>query len=233
MPEPVHGAVVLAAGAGTRLRDLAPVKPLAMVGGRPLILHAIAALRAAGIGPIAVVIGHAADAVEATLAAVPGVQTVFNPRWESAPNGVSLLAARAHVDEGTLLLMADHLVSPELLARLVAGGAPAGGLALAVDRRLGHPSVDEADVTRVRTHGSLIMDIGKSLRVYDAHDCGAFLIGPSLVAALEGPAAPSLSDGVRALARRGLARATDIGDAFWLDVDDGRALALAERALRA
>lgn len=224
---PGRQAVVLAAGAGSRLRDVAPVKPLAEVAGRPLVLHAIDALRAAGAGPVTVVIGHAGHLLAALLDPLPGVRTVVNPDWERAPNGVSLLAARAHVGEGSLLLMADHLVSPLLLERLVAGGAPDGGLALAVDRRLGHPAVDEADVTRVRTWGSRIMEIGKTLRVYDALDCGAFLIGPAFVAALAGLEAPSLSDGVRLLARRGLARAVDVGDAFWLDIDDARALALA------
>lgn len=77
------------------------------------------------------------------------------------------------------------------------------------------------------------MDIGKTLRVYDALDCGAFLIGPALVSALAALDTPSLSEGVRSLARRGLARAVDIGDAFWLDIDDARALALGQRFLGA
>jgi choline kinase len=79
----------------------------------------------------------------------------------------------------------------------------------------------------VRTDGGAIRGIGKGLAVYDAYDTGLFLIGPSLVQALETCGRPSLSDGVAALARRGLARAVDVGDAPWLDVDDARALAIA------
>ncbi len=209
------------------MRNQAPIKPLATVAGKPLIFHAIESLRAAGVGPVTVVTGYAGDEIAAALSALPAVAVVPNPRWAEAPNGVSLLAARDHVAEGTLLFMADHLVAPALLHRLIQGGQPAGGLALAVDRRLGHPAIDEADVTRVRTRGNRIMDIGKSLRVYDAYDCGAFLIGPSLVAALSALVSPALTDGVQALAAAGRAQATDIGDAFWLDVDDARALALA------
>lgn len=226
-----RGAVILAAGTGSRLRAIAPVKPLARVAGRPLLHHAIRALRSVGVGPVTVVTGHAGAEVAAALDGLPDVTAVPNPAWAHTPNGVSLLAARDHVTDGTLLLMADHLVAPALLERLVAGGQPAGGLALAVDRRLGHPAVDEADVTRVRTDGSAIVDIGKALRVWDCYDCGAFLIGPALLAALDRLPEPSLADGVRALARAGLARATDIGCSFWLDVDDARALLLAERAL--
>lgn len=219
-------AIILAAGAGSRLRSVAPVKPLVEVGGRPLIIHALAAMQAAGVDRVAVVVGYQADAIAAAVAQAPiAVSIVHNPQWETAPNGVSLLAARAHVQPGSLLMMADHLLSAQLVARLLAGARQP--LALGIDRRLGHPHVDEADVTRVRTLGDSIRAIGKQLKVYDCYDTGLFRIGPELVAALESLAAPGLSDGVSALARAGLAQAVDIGDAPWLDVDDARALAIA------
>lgn len=226
-------AIVLAAGAGSRLRDAEPVKPLTLVGGRPLILHVLDTLAAAGARSATVVTGHSADAVAAILGDAPvPTEARFNPQWADTPNGVSLLAARDRVREGSFLCMADHLLAPVLAQRLVAG---AGGrpLALAVDRRLGHPWVDEADVTRVRTGGGAIRAIGKGLAVYDAYDTGLFLIGPSLVAALEACGRPSLSDGVGHLARQGLAGAVDVGDAPWLDVDDARALRIARGSWRA
>lgn len=220
-------AIVLAAGAGSRLRDSEPVKPLTRVGGRPLILHVLDTLAAAGARSATVVTGHAADAVAGALADSPvPAEAVFNARWADTPNGVSLLAARDRVAEGSFLCMADHLLAPVLAQRLVAGAGEAP-LALAVDRRLGHPWVDEADVTRVRTAGGAIRAIGKGLAVYDAYDTGLFLIGPALISALEACGRPSLSDGVSALARDGLARVVDVGDAPWLDVDDARALAIA------
>lgn len=229
-------AIVLAAGAGSRLRDVEPVKPLTLVGGRPLILHVLDALAAAGARAATVVTGHAADAVAAVLADAPvPAEARFNPLWADTPNGVSLLAARDRVVDGCFLCMADHLLAPALAKRLVAeAGTGDGTLALAVDRRLGHPWVDEADVTRVRTRGGAIVAIGKGLAVYDSYDTGLFLIGPVLVAALEAAGSkggrPSLSDGVAHLARRGLACAVDVGDAPWLDVDDARALAIAQRS---
>jgi 1L-myo-inositol 1-phosphate cytidylyltransferase len=223
-------AIVLAAGAGSRLRDREPVKPLTLVGGRPLILHVLETLAAAGARSATVVTGHAADAVAAVLAGSPvPTDARFNPLWADTPNGVSLLAARDRVVAGSFLCMADHLLAPVLAERLVAGAGDAP-LALGVDRRLGHPWVDEADVTRVRTAGGAIRAIGKGLAVYDAYDTGLFLIGPELVAVLAAADRPSLSDGVFALAQRGLARAVDVGDAPWLDVDDARALAIARRS---
>lgn len=224
-------AIVLAAGAGSRLSDVEPVKPLSRVGGRPLLLHVLDALAAAGAASASVVVGHRAAEVAAVLPDAPiPAEAVSNPRWETAPNGVSVLAAADAVRPGTFLCMSDHLIDPLLPRRLLAGAtAP---LALAVDRRLGHPWVDEADVTRVRTDGRQIRAIGKQLKLYDCYDTGLFLIGPDLVAALKAQASPSLSDGVAALAARGLAEAVDIGDARWLDVDDARALALARAKWR-
>lgn len=225
-------AIILAAGAGSRLRDVAELKPLAEVAGRPLLLHALDSLAAAGVEFATVVTGRGAARIEAALKAAPiRVETVLNPAWATAPNGVSVLAARGGLGARTVLMMADHLVEPALVARLLER-APAG-LALAVDRRLGSPLVDEADVTRVRTDArGRISAIGKQLLVYDCHDTGVFLVDDELMQALAGLEAPGLSDGVRVLAQRGRAHAVDIGDAFWLDVDDARALATAEALWR-
>lgn len=217
--------IILAAGAGSRLRAVASSKPLVEVGGKPLILHAIHALQAAGVGQVVVVVGYQGEWIRSALQGASDVLLVDNPLWAETPNGVSLLTAREHVRPGSLLMMADHLLSPQLVQRLVAGASQP--LALAVDRRLGHPWVDEADVTRVRTEHGRIRAIGKHLGVYDSYDTGLFRIGPELVAALDSLPSPGLSEGVSILAAAGQAQAVDIGDAPWLDVDDARALALA------
>lgn len=222
-------AIVLAAGAGSRLRAVAPVKPLAEVAGRPLILHALDSLAAAGVKAATVVTGHEARAVAVVLGAssIPAAP-LHNPAWATAPNGVSVLAAAGAIRGPTLLMMADHLVAPTLIRRLVAAAPAPAGLALAVDRRLGSPLVDEADVTRVRTRGDRILAVGKRLASYDGYDSGVFMVTERLVEALGGLRSPSLSDGVGLLAAEGMAQAVDIGDAFWMDVDDPAALSMAQ-----
>ncbi len=230
-------AVILAAGAGSRLAGVAPVKPLVPVGGRPILLRVLDSLASAGIRAATIVIGNCAPAVEAAIAPAAPIAVVFrhNPDWAVAPQGLSLLAARDRIAPGTLLLMGDHLVSPRLVRVLLA--AQAAPVVLAVDRQLGNPMVDEADVTRVRTLGRgarrPILAIGKELLVYDAHDTGAFRIGPELVAVLEADPGLSLSQAVARLAARGMAEAVDSDGAPWLDVDDPRALAIAEARWRA
>lgn len=224
-------ALIVAAGYGTRLREVSASKPLTPVAGVPLIGRVIDAARAGGASGFVVVTGHEADAVEAYLAAAhPEARCVRTPDWSLA-NGHSVQTGAAATGRAPhLLMMADHLFDPAIVAALIA--AEPAPLRLAVDRRLGNPRVDLDDVTRVRTRGDAIVAIGKHLADYDAFDCGVFRVDGAFHDALrtviaEGDAG-SISAGVARLARTGKARALTIGDRWWIDVDDPAALRLAE-----
>ncbi|MGN6271407.1 MAG: NTP transferase domain-containing protein [Sphingomonas sp.] len=225
----IDTAILLAAGQGSRLRDTAPSKPLCPVAGVPLIDRALASLAAAGIARAVVVTGYGAEAIEAHLAAREwpiAVETVRTPDWQQ-PNGVSALAAADLVSSDVLLAMCDHLVVPALYARLAETGAR-GGLTLGIDRRLGHAWIDPEDVTCVATEGDRIRAIGKGLEPHDCYDVGVFAVSSAFFEALRALPAPSITEGVRALAARNLAFVTDCSDFDWIDVDDARALAQAE-----
>ena len=226
----IRTAILLAAGEGSRLRGATPLKPLCPVAGRTLIDHALGGLAEAGIERVVVVTGYGADTVEAYLRAgrwPVAVETVRSGDWR-LPNGVSVLAAAPLAASGTLLAMCDHLVAPALYRRVAEAGA-GPGLRLGVDRRLGNPVVDPLDVTCVHTMGDRIVAIGKALEPHDCYDTGVFAVGPALFEVLGRMPAPSLTDGVRALAATGRARVVDCGDLDWIDVDDPAALAEAER----
>ena len=229
-------AIILAAGMGTRLRGASAVKPLTLLDGKPLLLRVIGRLAASGIDEVVVVLGYEADAIGAALDTETScrITRAFNPDWHK-PNGVSLLAAAPLVTGEALLCMADHLVEPSLYRAMIAYQLGTDALALGVDRRLGHPWVDEDDVTRVATRGTganrRIVEIGKNIPLYDAYDTGVFKITPVLFDELRPAPLPSLSDGVRALARKGRAVAVDCTAHDWLDIDDPRALALATARL--
>jgi len=220
-------AIILAAGMGTRLRSVSHSKPLTMLGGRPLLHHILDNLTAAGITHPAVITGYQGDIVAEAAKAWGDVHIIHNPNWE-APNGVSVSAAAPWLDTSALLVMGDHLAAPSLYRAVAAAPLKDAGLILGIDRRLGHPWVDEEDVTRVSTRQNHILAIGKQLATYDCHDCGVFHITAELMSALKTLSDPGLSDGVRLLAAQGRARVTDISTHDWIDIDDPRAMALAE-----
>jgi choline kinase len=220
-------AFILAAGQGTRLRSVSPSKPLTLVGGRPLLHRILDNLAVAGVDAPVVITGYRGDEVAASARAWGRVEIVHNADW-AAPNGVSVLAAAPLLIEPSLLVMADHLASPGLYRAVAAEPLGDAALLLGIDRRMGHPWVDEADVTRVATRAGHIVAIGKTICTYDAHDCGVFKVTAALTRVLATLQAPGLSDGVRLLAREGRARVLDISAHDWIDIDDPRALAAAE-----
>jgi len=220
-------AIILAAGMGTRLRAVSDVKPLTMVGGRLLLHRILDNLAAAGVSQPAVITGYEGDRVARAARDWGSVEILHNPDW-TAPNGVSVCAASNWLQGSALLVMGDHLATPSLYARVAAAPPSDAGLVLGIDRRLGHPWVDEEDVTRVSTRGGRILAIGKHINGYDCYDCGVFRVTSALMAALAALPAPGLSDGVRALAAEGRAHVVDVSAESWIDIDDPRALALAE-----
>jgi histidinol-phosphate aminotransferase len=231
-------AIVLAAGLGSRLNGEEIPKPVRPVRGVPLLVRVLRSLEDVGIREAVIVIGHQGEVVRRVLGATAGlgleIRFVENANFH-AKNGVSLLAAKDFIDRECLLTMSDHLYSPELPRRLMQADLPRGACALGVDRDVAR-CFDIDDATKVVTKSGRIVQIAKELVDYDSIDTGVFRIGPELVRELEAVVAKhgdaSLSDGVRALAQRGLFNAIDVGDARWIDVDTPEAMERAEAMIR-
>lgn len=230
-------ALIIAAGYGSRLRDISDSKPMTPIAGIPLLELGVRQARAAGAGKIVVATGHEAERLEAALPLLSKrcgivIEAARVDDW-SRPNGWSVMAGAERIAGDYLLMMADHIFSGGILAGLARQGGADRGVTLAVDRRTANPLVDPDDATWVETDGrGFIRSIGKTIPAYDAVDCGAFLATPELAqaigAAIAAGKAGSLSDGMQALADAGRAATWEIGGAWWLDVDDPRAHALAE-----
>jgi 1L-myo-inositol 1-phosphate cytidylyltransferase len=239
-------ALIIAAGYGNRMREISDSKPLTPIAGVPLLELAVRQARAAGVERVVVVTGHQAIEIEKFLPALSvrvGIPVVSERvRHWSTPNGYSVIAGAARIAKmgggDYLLMMADHIFEDGILERLARQGTTSRGVTLAVDRRLDNPLVDPDDATGVKTDADgRIEAIGKSIPEYDAVDCGAFLATPELAAAIQAAITAgksgSLSDGMQRLAEAGRAATMDIGNAWWIDVDDPRAHAIAERELAA
>ncbi|MCZ7526136.1 MAG: nucleotidyltransferase family protein [Acidimicrobiia bacterium] len=126
-------AAILAAGLGARLGGDRP-KPLAPLGGRPLVAWALDAALASGLEPVLLVVGHRADDVAA--AAPPGVAVVRAPGYEegiahSLAAALDELGPRRSVGAVAVGLADQPLVGPGAYRRLAAAYDEGAGLAVA------------------------------------------------------------------------------------------------------
>lgn len=122
-------AIVLAAGAGTRMRSERP-KPLHRICGRPMVLHVIHALEKLHPATTAVVVGHGGEQVSrrvqadapawANVAFVEQVQQ--NGTGDAAAIGMTALAGDDYDDDATVVILPGDapLLSPDTLDELVA-----------------------------------------------------------------------------------------------------------------
>ena len=232
--------LILAAGFGSRLRKLSASKPLARVNGVSLLEISLRQLASAGVTRAVVVTGYEADAVETAVADLRAkldleILTTCVDDWEK-PNGYSVMAGASLLPDAYLLVMCDHLLSTPILRGLLGANGDTRDVTLAIDRQTVSPLIDPEDATWVETRADgFIARIGKDIPSYNAVDCGAFCAGPGLATAIEEAIAEgksgSLSDGMQWLADRGRAATLDIGDAWWMDVDDPKAHRQAEAEL--
>ena len=232
--------LIVAAGQGTRLRAIAPSKPLAQVAGVPLIEHVIRSALAGGASRFTIATGYEAEPLEAFLQELAGragaaIETVRNLEWER-PNGLSVLAAADRLDPEFALLMSDHLFDPAILAAMIAAERAGAALTLAADFAIDNPELDIDDATKIEAApDGRILAIGKSLQRYNAIDTGIFIVTADFLTALRASLAAggsgSISEGVEALAALDRARIFDAGGRWWLDVDDEPAHAKAEARL--
>jgi len=232
--------LVVAAGLGSRLAARGDSKPLVALLGLPLIERVLLTARKAGLDDFYVVTGHKGEEVRDFLDSLSTrrdlrISYIENEEWQSAGNGLSVLKAKGHLDEPFVLTMADHLFDERIFNGLLQTSLKEDEICLAVDEVLDNPLVDLDDVTRVRVHDGHIADIAKEIDDYNAFDTGLFLCTPAIFAGLEESMSKhndsSLSGGIRILARQRKARTFDIGNSFWIDLDDESAFERAERYL--
>ena len=234
----ISEAVVLMAGEGSRLRgsDKTFLKPFVSVLGRPLISYTIDALIHAGVKKANFIVGYESGRIIAAVKQlIPSeLEPCFieNLEWQKQ-NGISLLAAANDLTSPFLLTMSDHLFDQSIVGLLLRN-AVLDQLNLALDRKL-DSIFDIDDAMKVQTQGDRILKIGKDLTVYDGVDTGLFVCPLDIFDYLERVKRNgdcSLAEGVRLMASEDKARAVDIGDAWWQDVDTPEMLTCAETQLR-
>jgi len=115
----VVGAVVLAAGAGSRLGGRP--KCLLELGGVPLIRRTLIALSGAGVDEVVVVLGHHAEAIEPVVAPFP-VTLVRNPDPDAgqvSSQRIGLAALTGKLDAVIVALADQPLVNAQDITALI------------------------------------------------------------------------------------------------------------------
>ncbi len=234
--------IVLAAGGGTRLRQLTDDLPktLLQVDGRHSILElALSNLTGVGITEAVVVVGHAAHAVNERAAEFERnygmrLELVHNDKYDVWNNAYSLWLARDAFKETALLVNGDtvHPIDVERRMLDARGAAP---VVIALDDQ---KSLAEEEMKVVLDADGRLQRISKAVDPADAH--GEY-IGVTLI---EPEAADRLSDALQAVYERDTTlyyedgfqqyadwgetvRTAPIGVTNWVEVDNHDDLARA------
>jgi choline kinase len=233
--------LVLAAGAGRRLRPYTDTLPKALVpvdGETTIMDISIRNLAAAGLTDITIVVGYCANAVEKRKAAFEAkygvnISLVHNDKAEEWNNAYSLWLARDHFAQGALMVNGDTVHPVSVEQTLLADRGPSILLAIDNLKKLG----DEEMKTVFNEDGQLV----KITKLMEPGDATGEYIGANII---EAAAASALADALKATWERdpdlyyedgfqeyanrgGQVRGAMIGDVDWVEVDNHEDLAKA------
>jgi molybdenum cofactor cytidylyltransferase len=128
------GAVLLAAGAGSRLGG--KPKSLLELGGVPLIMRQLVALSGAGVDEVVVVLGHHAQAIEAAISHLP-ITLVHNPapdEGQASSVRLGLQALSPRIDAVMVALADQPLITAQDITALISAYRKRGEKSMVVPR---------------------------------------------------------------------------------------------------
>ena len=233
--------LVLAAGAGRRLRPYTDTMPKALVpvdGDTTIMDISLRNLAAAGLTDVTIVVGYRAEAVEARKDSFEGrygvkINLIHNDRAEEWNNAYSLWLARDHFAQGALMVNGDTVHPVSVEHTLLANRGASVLLAVDTVKKL----ADE-EMKTVFSEDGRLTKITKLMHPADAH--GEYIGATIIEASAASPLADALAatwkrdpsryyeDGFQEFADRGgEVRGAAIGDLPWVEVDNHDDLAKA------
>ncbi|HOU10867.1 MAG TPA: NTP transferase domain-containing protein [Clostridiales bacterium] len=176
----MKNAVVLCAGAGTKIWPYAQIRSKVMlpVSNKPVVAYTVDALTEMGFDNIVLVAGRFADEIRAYFRDAANVQIII----DSSPKGTaaSLLLAREAVMGPFLALYGDTIVQPEDLAALVSAYETQG----APQALVGPVTGRSADCVGCRIEGGLLKEVWGHSRSESTHFFAGFALGREFFEAL-------------------------------------------------
>ena len=236
-PPSVRKAVLLAAGRGTRMRELTleVPKPMLPVRGRPILDHIITGLKAAGVAEVLVVVGYRADVVTDYFGdgTAHGLRVSYATQITQDGTGRVVDLARDFVgNDGFILSYGDILIDPGNYGVLAAPGDEDGIVTVKYS-----DDVSKGGAVFVNERFDLI-DLREKPRPGELtspwYNAGVYFFRPSLfefTARLQKSVRGEyeLTDAIRDLAQSGRrVRAYELAGA-WADVRDPEILAELDR----
>jgi choline kinase len=233
--------LVLAAGAGRRLRPYTDTLPKALVpvdGETTIMDISLRNLAAAGLTDVTIVVGYCANAVEERKDGFEEkygvkISLVHNDKAEEWNNAYSLWMARDHFAAGVLMVNGDTVHPISIENTLLAQRGPSILLAVDTVKKL----ADEEMKTVFDADGQLT----KITKLMDPSEAYGEYIGANII---EASAASALADALKTTWERnpdlyyedgfqefanrgGQVRAAEIGQVDWVEVDNHDDLAKA------
>ncbi len=232
----VKKAVILAAGRGTRMKELTEdcPKPMLQIGGKPMLAHVVEGMESAGIEEALIVIGYRGDLVTDYFAAHPPKRLKLSYIRQEKQDGTGSAArlGRDFAGESLFLLtFGDILVDPETYRSMFAlmGGADAVLAVKHVDDP--HPGA------AVYTDGALITRIVEKPAPGTSStnwiNAGIYCVGPRIFEELDRiPLSPrgeyELTDAIHQMLQAGARFRWHPIQGFWRDIGRPEDLPVAE-----
>ena len=233
--------LVLAAGAGRRLRPYTDTLPKALVpvdGDTTIMDISLRNLAAAGLTDVTIVVGYRAEAVErrqATFEERYGVRIslVHNDKAEEWNNAYSLWLARDHFAQGALMVNGDTVHPVSVERTLLANRGPSILLAIDNLKKLADEEMktvfdDSGQLTRITKLMEPADAFGEYIGANIIEASAAAGVADALKATWERDPDLYYEDGFQEYANRGgEVRAATIGAVDWVEVDNHDDLAKA------
>ncbi|MCX7122026.1 MAG: phosphocholine cytidylyltransferase family protein [Gammaproteobacteria bacterium] len=113
-------AVILAAGMGSRIREMHDLpKGFICLGDQPIIVESIQKLKACGIRKILIVTGYASEYYDDLAKNIDGISTVHNPNYQCSGSLYSLYCAKDWVRNDFLILESDIIYEKKAIELLI------------------------------------------------------------------------------------------------------------------
>lgn len=210
--------VILAAGFGTRIREIAENRPktLLKVAGRSLLERHVILLTRYGVKRFVVVVNpQNKEAIENELIRLKAEHTIVVNEHPEKGNGLSFILGLEEVKtERFILTMGDHIYEEAFVKDAV----KKEGLIVDQEGRF----IDRSEATKVKVEEGKVTEIGKDLKDYHGFDTGFFVLkseffseNREIIKKLKERERIEMKDVVEALSFK----ASFVSGRFWMDID--------------